>query len=107
MAKERFRYPFQTAQVPGVPPLSSARISVWRPVVKIQILGPVRSIHVRALLDTGSDLPMFDADLLSVLGFPLSALVPGTVAGIGGRADVKFVKLGYRSKGSSEGMISS
>jgi hypothetical protein len=65
-----------------VPPLEDKDAWTRRPVVRVMLTGPGRSLDLTALVDRGSDYSLFHVDVAEVLGIDLSRCEQRTVAGI-------------------------
>ncbi len=64
---------------------------VYRPVVPITITRAGRSVQYEALVDSGADMNIFDAQLADILGFDVTAGRKEEVHGITGNPQVYYV----------------
>lgn len=77
MAWKRFDYLLQTdRKQPGN--------YVLRPVLEVEVFGPKGSAIFTALVDSGTEVTMLDAEIAESLGIDRSKCEPGEAIGVGG-----------------------
>lgn len=58
--------------------------TIYRPLIPVTIFGFTASATISALVDSGSEATMFDAELANGLGIDISKHPTGVVSGVGG-----------------------
>ena len=55
------------------------------PIINVKLIGPRKSLKVKALIDSGADCSLFQAEIAQFLGIPLERGRRITLTGIGGK----------------------
>jgi hypothetical protein len=76
--------PFPGQPKPGV---------VFRPVVKLRILGTKSQIPFRGLIDTGADMTVIPMNIADFVGVAMMSSHPGAALGVGGEIEVAYGKV--------------
>lgn len=58
--------------------------TVWRPIAQITLHGPLGSVKLNALFDSGADQTMLPRQFADALGIEVDDELPGSVRGVGG-----------------------
>lgn len=77
----KFAYrPYQVRLVKGKP-----LQTVWRPIVQVLLHGPLGSVRLNVLLDSGADHTLFPREFADALGIEIRDDQPGSIRGVGGK----------------------
>lgn len=64
---------------------------ILRPVIPIEVSNNNRSVRYEALVDSGADLCIFDAQIGNLIGLDVMSGKPGLVSGITGAREEYFI----------------
>jgi hypothetical protein len=78
------RFPYASYEVDASPTLRDGIL--YRPEVAIDVVGPVATETIQALVDTGSDETVFPVSLANAIGARLDHSSAGRAAAVGGHA---------------------
>lgn len=65
--------------------------TILRPVIPIEIIYQDKSVRYEALVDSGADINIFDADIAQILGIDLTSGEKSTVSGITGVGEPYYI----------------
>lgn len=76
------RFPYARYEVDPSPTVPQGIL--YRPEIELAVSGPLRTVTIQALVDTGPDETVFPASLANALGVELDDIAPGQAAAVGG-----------------------
>ena len=82
-----YRYTISPFRSPG-----GTLTLVKRPIVAVEIFGPLRRATFSALVDSGADISLFQIDIANMLGIDLTNAPTKPIAGISGTITGYYVK---------------
>jgi hypothetical protein len=75
---------------------------VYRPVVDVRVSGPTGGHSQIALVDSGTEITMLDAEIAEVIGIDKTKCLPGKASGIGGTKNAFIGKIALTIDGFDE-----